>query len=477
MASKYSNLQPDTFRDSLGTVQADGKRNWIYPKKVSGKFYQWRTYLSWVLLAILFIGPFIKIDGRPYMLFNIFERKFIIFGAAFWPQDTHLLIFLLLIFFVFVILFTAVFGRVFCGWACPQTLFMEMVFRKIEYWIEGDANQQRKLNAMPWNGEKLRKKGLKMFIFVLISLLISHTVMAYLIGVDQVVEIVSQPPSEHLAGFIGLMAFTGIFLFVFSWFREQACIVVCPYGRLQGVLLDANSINVTYDHVRGEPRGPIRKNKVEEDPKGDCVDCTLCVQVCPTGIDIRNGVQMECVNCTACIDACDEVMLKVDRPTGLIRYASDNSVLQQTQKLMTPRVRLYSFLLLVLIGAFVALLSTRDDLAATVTRFRGMTYQARDTGDISNLYEVTFINKTFEKQEVNLIPENDSYRIEIVGDQNWTLDAQGKFEGRFFLVKQGEDIQSVQDKVVLLLTQNGKVIDRIKTSFMGPLPQKQHNNQ
>ncbi|MGY6520998.1 MAG: cytochrome c oxidase accessory protein CcoG [Mongoliitalea sp.] len=469
MSKINPNLDPEKFRDSLGTVSAEGKRNWIYPKKVSGKFYRWRTYLSWVLLAILFVGPFIKVDGRPYMLFNIFERKFIIFGAAFWPQDTHILIFLLLIFFVFIILFTAVFGRVFCGWACPQTLFLEMVFRKIEYWIEGDANQQRKLDEMPWNGEKIRKKGLKMTIFTLISLLISHTVMAYLIGIDQVKAIVTQPPTEHMAGFIGLMAFTGVFLFVFSWFREQACIVVCPYGRLQGVLLDANSINVTYDHVRGEPRGMIRKNVVEEKPKGDCIDCGLCVQVCPTGIDIRNGVQMECVNCTACIDVCDEVMVKVDRPTGLIRYASDNSVIEKTQKLITPRVMAYSGMLVVLVAAFVTLLATRADLDATVTRFRGMTYQEREGGQVSNLYEVTFINKTFKGQDVSFKTENEGFQVEVIGDQNWHLDGQAKFEGRFFLVKDQQLISKNQEDVVLLLLQNGEVIDKIKTSFVAPV--------
>jgi len=469
MSKINPNLDPEHFRDSLASVSAEGKRNWIYPKKVSGKFFRWRTYLSWVLLAVLFAGPFIQVGGRPYMLFNIFERKFIIFGAAFWPQDTHLLIFLLLIFFIFIILFTAVFGRIFCGWACPQTLFLEMVFRKIEYAIEGDANQQRKLDDMPWNSEKIWKKGLKMTIFVLISLLISHLVMAYLIGVDQVMEIVSQPPSAHMSGFIGLMAFTGIFLFVFSWFREQACIVVCPYGRLQGVLLDANSINVTYDHIRGEPRGPIRKNKIEEPPKGDCIDCGLCVQVCPTGIDIRNGVQMECVNCTACMDACDEVMVKVDRPEGLIRYASDNSVMHRTQKLITPRVKAYSAMLVVLLAAFIALIATREDLAATVTRFRGMTYQARDTGQISNLYEVSFINKTFDPQQVSLVAENDKYIVEKVGDQDWTLDGQAKFDGRFFLVKDQKEMLINQEDVTLLLMQNGEVIDRISTSFVGPV--------
>lgn len=469
MSKINPNLDPDHFRDSLASVSAEGKRNWIYPKKVSGKFFRWRTYLSWVLLAVLFAGPFIQVGGRPYMLFNIFERKFIIFGAAFWPQDTHLLIFLLLIFFIFIILFTAVFGRIFCGWACPQTLFLEMVFRKIEYAIEGDANQQRKLDDMPWNSEKIWKKGLKMIIFVVISLLISHLVMAYLIGVDQVMEIVSQPPSAHMSGFIGLMAFTGIFLFVFSWFREQACIVVCPYGRLQGVLLDANSINVTYDHIRGEPRGPIRKNKIEEPPKGDCIDCGLCVQVCPTGIDIRNGVQMECVNCTACMDACDEVMVKVDRPEGLIRYASDNSVMHRTQKLITPRVKAYSAMLVVLLAAFIALIATREDLAATVTRFRGMTYQDRDTGQISNLYEVSFINKTFDPQQVSLVAENVKYIVEKVGDQDWTLDGQAKFDGRFFLVKDQKEMLINQEDVTLLLMQNGEVIDRISTSFVGPV--------
>ncbi|MCR9081062.1 MAG: cytochrome c oxidase accessory protein CcoG, partial [Cyclobacteriaceae bacterium] len=385
MAKKNPHLDPNTFRDSLSTVQDDGKRNWVYPKKVKGFFYKYRTYLSWILLAILFAGPFIQVDGRPWLLFNIFERKFIIFGAVFWPQDTHLLIFLLLIFFVFIILFTVIFGRIWCGWACPQTLFMEMVFRKIEYLIEGDANQQRALDAMPWNGEKIIKKGSKLLIFGLISLLIGHLVMAYLIGIDQVREIVTQPPTANLAGFIGLVAFSGIFMFVFTWFREQACTVICPYGRLQGVLLDNNSINVMYDYVRGEPRGPIRKNKVEETPLGDCVDCNLCVQVCPTGIDIRNGVQMECVNCTACIDACDEVMVKVDRPKGLIRYASENSIQQGFQKLITNRVKAYSVVLVILVAGFISLIATRDELQATVTRFPGMTYQMRDNGTVSNL--------------------------------------------------------------------------------------------
>jgi cytochrome c oxidase accessory protein FixG len=469
MAKKNPHLNPDSFRDALASVQDDGKRNWVYPKKVKGFFYKYRSYLSWVLLAILFAGPFIQVGGRPYMLFNIFERKFIIFGAAFWPQDTHLLIFLLLIFFVFVILFTVVFGRVWCGWACPQTLFMEMVFRKIEYLIEGDANQQRALNEKPWDTEKVIKKGIKLSVFVVISLMIGHLVMAYLIGIDQVIEIVSQPPSANMAGFVGLIAFSGIFMFVFSWFREQACIVVCPYGRLQGVFLDDNSINVMYDYVRGEPRGPIKKNPTENLGKGDCVDCSLCVQVCPTGIDIRNGTQMECVNCTACIDACDEVMLKVDRPKGLIRYASENSIKEGFQKLITGRVKGYSFVLVLLVIAFVSLIATREDLEGTITRFPGMTFQAREDGTVSNLYQITLINKTFEPQKVELQALADGMRVEIIGEKEWILEPQTKFEGRFFLVRNQDEISESQEKVKVALLHNQEEIDQIKTNFMAPL--------
>ncbi|MDN3667786.1 cytochrome c oxidase accessory protein CcoG [Echinicola jeungdonensis] len=459
-----------SFRDSLATVQEDGQRNWIYPKKVKGFFFRWRTIVSWLLLGLLFAGPFLQVNGKPLMLLNFFERKFIIFGQVFWPQDTHILLFLLLIFFVFVILFTVVFGRVFCGWACPQTLFMEMVFRKIEYWVEGDANQQKKLNAKPWNREKILKKGFKMGLFTMVSLVIAHTVMAYLVGWERTLEMVSHSPTENWAGFIGLMTFTGIFLFVFSWFREQACTVVCPYGRLQGVLLDSNSINVSYDYVRGEPRGKLVKNSNEGNLKGDCVDCSLCVQVCPTGIDIRNGVQMDCVNCTACMDACDGVMEKINRPKGLIRYASENSIQHKNAKLITPRVMGYSTVLALLILAFVGLLVTRDDFSATVTRFRGMTYQERPDGQVSNLYEMTLINKTFDPKNIQIKPGNSRFKIEAKEGGNWRLSGQSKMEGRFFLVMEQENVKSINQEVELLLIQGGEVIDRIETNFMAPLP-------
>jgi cytochrome c oxidase accessory protein FixG len=333
----------EEFRDNIATVDGAGKRIWVYPKKPAGQYHRRRIAVTVLLLSLLFAGPFLKINGQPFFLLNFFERKFIIFGLAIWPQDFVLIALSLITFFVFIILFTVAFGRIWCGWMCPQTLFMEMVFRKVEYWIEGDANDQRKLNREPMSFHKAWKKSLKHFVFVLISVLIAHTVMSYLVGVDEVIATVQQSPSENLAGFGGLTAFTVIFYYVFAFFREQVCIAVCPYGRLQSVLLNKDSINVAYDSMRGEPRGKLRKGVTA--PKGDCIDCRLCVHVCPTGIDIRNGTQLECVNCTACIDACDDVMLKIGKPKGLIRFASVNAIQNRITKLFTSRVWGYTAVL------------------------------------------------------------------------------------------------------------------------------------
>ncbi|MDO9261255.1 MAG: cytochrome c oxidase accessory protein CcoG, partial [Flavobacteriaceae bacterium] len=304
----------ESFRDSIATIDEKGKRNFIFPKKPKGVFYKYRTYLAWVLILFMFASPFIKINGNQFLLFNILERKFNIFGFPFWPQDFHLLVISLLVSIVFIILFTVIFGRIFCGWLCPQTIFMEMVFRKIEYLIEGDRPQQIKLDKQAWNLEKFSKKAGKWTVFFIVSFIISNVFLAYLIGGDILLEHIKDGPVNHLSTFVYLLIFTAVFYFVFAWFREQACIIVCPYGRLQGVLLDNKSINVVYDYVRGESTSGRQKLRKNEDRKtagyGDCIDCKQCVQVCPTGIDIRNGTQLECVNCTACIDACDDIMDK-----------------------------------------------------------------------------------------------------------------------------------------------------------------------
>ena len=334
----------EDFRDHISTISEDGDRAWIYPKKPKGKHYNKRTIVSIVLLALLFGGPFMKIAGHPLMLFNVLQRKFIVFGVPFWPQDFFLFVLAMLTFFVFIILFTAIFGRVWCGWACPQTIFMELVFRKIEYAIEGDSTQQKVLNKAPWTTDKIKKKFFKHGIFFILAFLIANTFLAYIIGIDDLKLLVTEGPASHMGGFIALVVFTGAFYGVYARFREQACLVVCPYGRLQGVLLDRNSVVIAYDYVRGEPRGKMHKN--EERKFGDCIDCHACVHVCPTGIDIRNGTQLECVNCTACIDACDDVMDKVGLNKGLIRYASENSIAQKEKFKITTRVIGYSACLL-----------------------------------------------------------------------------------------------------------------------------------
>ena len=459
----------EQFRDSIATVDESGKRIWVYPKKPSGDMHRLRVGTTIFLLSILFAGPFLKIEGKPFLLLNFFERKFVILGQPFWPQDFFLLAVVLITFFVFVILFTVVFGRLWCGWACPQTLFMEMVFRKIEYWIEGDANKQRKLNQGPWNAAKIRKKGLKLTIFLGISLLISHTVMAYLIGIDQVREIVSQPPTERLSGFTGLMAFTGIFFWVFTVFREQACVAVCPYGRLQGVLLDKKSIAVMYDWLRGEPRGKIKKNAVQED-KGDCIDCKLCVHVCPTGIDIRNGTQLECVNCTACIDACDQVMEKVKKPKGLIRYSSYDAINEGKQKLFTPRVAAYSILLLALITFLSFSLATRSDIETTILKVPGQLYQKTDAGDITNLYNIQFVNKTYDDMTLEVRIENEpTASISKVGGGDVTVPANGLAEGVYFIEMPAKKMNAPKINLRLGVYGNGELVETVKTKFLGPV--------
>ncbi|MEQ9592951.1 MAG: cytochrome c oxidase accessory protein CcoG [Cyclobacteriaceae bacterium] len=461
----------EEFRDSIGTVDKEGKRIWVYPKKPSGYFHRWRLIVSYGLLALLFAGPFITYNNKPFILLNIFERKFILFGQIFWPQDFFLLALTLVTFFVFITLFTVAFGRIWCGWACPQTLFMEMVFRKIEYLIEGDANEQRRLNKAPWTATKLFKKGAKQFVFLVISLMISHLVMAYLVGVDEVISIVSQPPSEHMAGFIGLMAFTGIFYGVFAYFREQACIVVCPYGRLQGVLLVKESLVVAYDWIRGEPRGKLRKDqKTIETHQGDCIDCKLCVHVCPTGIDIRHGTQLECVNCTACIDACDDVMVKIGKPKGLIRYSSYTAIKEGIQKFFNPRIAGYTVVLTALISLLSYFIFTRADIEMTVLKAPGTLYSKTDDGQITNVYNIEFVNKTFDDIPLELRVESPaSASLLKIGEKNIVVPKEGILKGLFMIKMPEEEIRSMRMNVELGVYQNGERIDQGNARFIGPL--------
>lgn len=462
-------VNSEAFRDSIATVDSQGKRLWVYPKKPSGKLHQWRIVATVALLSIFFAGPFIKIGGQPLLLLNILQRKFVILGQAFWPQDFVLLAITLITFFVFIILFTVVFGRIWCGWLCPQTLFMEMVFRKVEYLIEGDAAAQRRLNKETWNLNKLGKKTLKHTVFVLISVLIGHTVLAYIVGVENTLAIVQQSPMKNLKGFITMTAFAGTFYFVFAKFREQACIAVCPYGRLQGVLLSKESIVVAYDWLRGEPRGHLKKKASVELNQGDCIDCNLCVQVCPTGIDIRNGTQMECVNCTACIDACDEVMIKIGKPKGLIRFASINSITNRVSKIITPRVIGYSLVLVGLLGVLGFAVITRSNVETTILKVPGTLYQ-REPGLITNLYNFEFVNKTFEELKLDVkVEEPTVANVQKVDGRPIIVPAEGMTKGVYFIKIPEDKLTSARTVVTLGIYAEGRKLETVKAKFIGPV--------
>ena len=473
--SNYGEIEEErgSFRDSIGTLNEEGNRKWVYPKKPSGKFYNKRTIIAWILLTILFGAPFVKIGGEPLLLFNIIERKFVIFGQIFWPQDFFLFVIAMLTSIVFIILFTTVFGRIFCGWICPQTIFLEMVFRKVEYWIEGDWRKQKKLDKMPWNAEKIRKKGLKNLVFVLISVFIAHTFLSYIIGVEEVQRLLMTSPTENVSGFVAMMVFTGVFYGVFARFREQACIIVCPYGRLQGALLDNKSIVVAYDFVRGEStngRSKFRKNENREEAgKGDCIDCNACVDVCPTGIDIRNGTQLECVNCTACIDACDHIMDSIGKPKGLIRYASIENIEKKEPFKFTPRLIAYSAVLGLLMSAMVVLLTLRSPVEATILRSQGTTYQKIEGGKLQNLYTYKIINKTKNEININFVVDNYSgASIKLVGNAP-TVPAGGSAEGAMFIIINEDQVQAYKTKLKINLQDKENTLTTVKTMFLGPI--------
>lgn len=467
-----SNIQDESFRDSIGTIDETGNRKFIFPKKPSGKLYEYRKIVSYFLLAILIANPFIKINGNQFMMFNVLERRFNIFGFPFWPQDFYLFVLFMILGVVFVILFTVIFGRIFCGWICPQTIFLEMVFRRIEYWIEGDRGAQIRLAKQEWNAEKIRKKGLKWSVFLVISFFIANVFLAYLISSDELFKMIEDGPESHLSTLIALLIFTGVFYFVFVWFREQVCIIACPYGRLQGVLLDNKSINVAYDFVRGEKEvGRAKLNKNEDraaSGKGDCIDCHQCVHVCPTGIDIRNGTQLECVNCTACIDECDSIMETVGLPKGLIRYASEDEIEKKTKFQFTARMKGYSAVLVILIGVLTGLLFLRTDVEATIFRLPGQLFQHKGE-NISNVYTFKIINKTndeFKDIHFKLVGINGT--LKLVGKQDFKVPKQGMNSGTLFIEINQYLLETDKTKLDIEVYNGNKKIETATTNFLSP---------
>lgn len=457
-----SDINDESFRDTISIVNKEGGRKWIYPKKPKGKFYNSRTIVSIFLLAFLFGMPFIKINGHPFMLFDIVERHFIVFGLVFTPQDFYLFVLLIISVIVALIVVTVIAGRIFCGWMCPQTIFLEMVFRKIEYLIEGDYTQQIALNNSSWNSKKVFKKFSKYSIFFILSFIIANTFLAYIIGIDKLWTIVTDSPSNHTTGLSAILIFTAAFYFVFAWFREQACIMVCPYGRLQSVLLDRKSVVIAYDYVRGEPRG-----KLNDKNKGDCIDCGLCVRVCPTGIDIRNGTQLECVNCTACIDACDSIMREIKRPEKLIKFASMENIISKTKFKITPRVTGYFAVLLILITTLSVLFAKRKDIDVTILRTPGTLFQNQPDEKVSNIYNFKISNKTFSEIPIDIKLEKGEGEIKIIGN-SINVKPLEIYEGTLLIILPKKSIKQINTHLDIDIISGGKKLDEVSTNFLGP---------
>lgn len=405
----------------LSTLNADGSRRWLKPRLSPGKFLTGRRFVAYALILIFTVIPHLRLNSKPLVLLDIIKREFTIFGKTFLPTDTLLLSLLLMIGFLSIFLITAMLGRVWCGWACPQTVYLEFVYRPLERLFEGAPGSRKKKSQMGL------RKVLRFVTYFIVSAFIAHTFLAYFVGTENLRHWIFSSPHEHPIAFMVMAATTGLMLFDFGFFREQVCVVVCPYARLQSALLDRDSMIITYDYNRGEPRGKAKRSKkkleagqaitlpvVEElDRRGDCIDCTMCVQTCPTGIDIRDGLQLECIGCAQCVDACNTVMEKIGRPLGLIRYSSQRAIEEGKSKLIRPRVIIYPLILAALITAFSIVLLNKNDAEFLLLRERGLPFQTMSSGEVMNQMRVRITNRTSEEA---------AYAIEIVDQPDLILE-------------------------------------------------------
>ena len=453
---------PEAQERVLSTLNRDGSRRWIRPKLSRGRFYRRRFLTAWGLIATFTLIPILKLGGKPLMLFDIPKREFTFFGATFLPTDTFLLMLLLFSIFIGIFLITAVLGRVWCGWACPQTVYMEFLYRPIEVLIEGGRNRQLKLDAEGANARRL----IKNVVFLIVSAFLANTFLAYFVGWDQLLGWMTSSPTGHPTAFALVLGTTLLMFFDFAYFREQTCIVACPYGRFQSVLLDRQSLIVGYDAGRGEPRARWRKK--EERTAGDCIDCNLCVSTCPTGIDIREGLQMECIHCTQCIDACDDVMGRVGLDRGLIRYTSQAELETGKLSFLRPRLVVYSAILLVMLGTFAFSLAGKQTADVTLLRGLGAPFTILPSGEVSNQIRIKIANRAPEERTY-LIELDAAGDLTMIAPENPLIVAPGETEMTgLFITAPLSAFAEGEAAVTLTISDSIDFSEQIQYRILGP---------
>ncbi|MGE9294711.1 MAG: cytochrome c oxidase accessory protein CcoG [Puniceicoccales bacterium] len=452
-------------RESVTTINQDGSRFFLHPSDVGGPYTLARRGVAALLIFIYALLPWIPIGGHPAVFLDVINRRFHLFGLTFATQDSYLLFFFItgLGFSLFVV--TALFGRIWCGWACPQTVFLEHVYRRIERWIEGDAPARRKLDKADWDSLKTIKRVAKHGLFIAVSFIIAHVFLAYFVSLPQLWRWMTTSPLEHWGAFVFVIIATATLYFNFSWFREQLCLVICPYGRLQSALIDDDSIVIGYDEKRGEPRGPATKEGI-----GDCINCNRCVQVCPTGIDIRQGLQIECIGCANCIDACDAIMAKVGRPKGLVRYDSMNGLAGQRRRILRPRLALYAALMALGAGAALFAASQLGSASMNIVRMAGAPYIINDD-DLRNQYMVRLINKDDVPRAFTVEAFAEGQTLEVIGFAEPVTVEPGGEEVRPLVIRVPRSAYQGKFEMTLrLIGEDGKAIAQRTAEFLGPDP-------